>query len=318
MNNSQIESELKKYYAGTELANIDFRNNIMNSVRSRKAVRSKWFTKAAIVSLAMLFTLSVTFAGTQILKNIFSYKDNHGDTAWRYDIKTPANGISEVESEYRDIFNYVRGLKLKPGKSVAVFKKSKVEQGGVISAYTEPVSTIYEKKFREMLKDRADFLKICNSIPEGYKFLVGTVKYRPTAYDQDSLRKEGQASGQDLYIKEIETETDNILYVGLDIGSTASHDKNFGLELKTYEAKNYTPDQMFYGSVGSAHIVTETVKLANVEGSYMKYGNGTRHQILWLQKGENSKFIVLEGRTSEIAKEDLIKMALEIEEKYKP
>ncbi|MDF2840503.1 MAG: hypothetical protein K0Q99_1275 [Clostridia bacterium] len=318
MNNSQIENDIRRYYECTELPNIDFKNNIMNQARNRKNHNRRWVAKTAIVFIAMLLTLSVTFAGTQLLRNIFAYKDNGGDMAWRYDLKTPADGVTEIESEYRDIGNYIRTLKLKPGMSVAVFKRSKVEPEGIISAYTAPVSTIYENKFKEMLKDRPDFLKICSSIPEGYQFLVGSIKYRPI-YNKDNIRKEGLASDQDLYVKEIETVKTDIMTTELVIGPVDTDGKShFGIELKIYEAKSYTPDKLFYGSVGSTNIITETVKLGSVEGSYMKYGNGKRHQILWFQKGEDSKFVLLEGRTDEITKENLIKMALDIEMKYQP
>lgn len=83
MKPNSIESDVKQYLEGIIVPDMDASDKVMNRINQTGTVkRYSRLLRAAAIPLAMIMTISVVFAGTQLWKELFKLKDKKGNIVY--------------------------------------------------------------------------------------------------------------------------------------------------------------------------------------------------------------------------------------------
>lgn len=310
MKNYVSESNIKSYFENKLLPQIDVTDKVMGKLAGKQNPQ-KYLRAAAVPIIVTLLLSATVFAGAWLIIGYLELKDSKGKVIAQFEVADSEN-LTERDKEYSKLYDYLHGHPIGAGKSQAAYMKSSTSPEGICISMSE------EERFKSidtLLKESRNNFNLDNlvaAVPQGYEFADGVLKYTPAKYDEAAFRREAQASGLNIFTKEIGTDKNNLRTASLSFYNLEQPGSFTILVSKA-------PEGLIYGRLDSSD-KPEKVVLNKSEALYRdNHSPGPGLNCLWWyqasDKPDKKTSILL---YSWMSKEKIIALAKEIESKYEP
>lgn len=197
MNNTQIETKIKKSFEEKSLPKVDVRSAVMDKIMNPQP-KAKLFTNKKLTTalVACIFISTCGFAASKLIK----MRNHQGDVIWSY------NEVHDESAELNKIYDdKLKELDINPGEAVFLYsqKNNPTKCGYIVN---EPFKVNKFSQLQDKMKGKI-------SLPEmlgDFRFIDGTYQLQPEYVSYSNLKHLIGSSSEEVFVHPVEF-TDKIL-----------------------------------------------------------------------------------------------------------